>query len=272
MFRLAGLAEEAGTGMAKILRSWRELGFQLPAVEVGPERYEFKLTLRHAHLLDDEDRLWLGSMGDAWSEAEQLALVWARREGEIDNVTLRHLTGQHAADASRVLVGLRDRGLLQKLGVKRGARYQLGAVAAEAASLETVPAVVANVQGSDASPVHNGGSPEHSEPSSVHRGTSPEHRTGQVQARLAAISAEARTHSRLSPEALADTVIRLCTEAPLTRDELAELLHRNEGHIRRVIRPLLAEGRLNYLYPEQPSHPRQRYVTPGRDDEEEPAF
>lgn len=287
MFRMVGLAEEAGTGMSKILHAWRELGFRLPGLEVSTERYEFKLTLRHAHLLDESDRVWLNSMGGTWSEAEQLALVWARREGEIDNVTLRNLTGEHPADITRVLVSLRDRGLLRQFGAKRGARYRLGVAASGAAGgRAAVVATGLNVQGSrpslghsEPSLGHSEPSPVHSEPSPVHSGESPVQRSAQVQAQLQAVAAQAQQHARLSPSVLAETVVLLCATAPLTLDELAALLHRNEGHVRRVIRSLLAASQLSYLYPEQPSHPRQRYVAAAtrfdviaNRDEEEPSF
>jgi ATP-dependent DNA helicase RecG len=37
MFRYIGLAEEAGSGMPKIIRAWRELGFVLPDIDVGTD-------------------------------------------------------------------------------------------------------------------------------------------------------------------------------------------------------------------------------------------
>lgn len=130
MFRLIGLADEAGTGIPKILRSWRELGFHMPAIDGGTERYEFTLELRQAHLLSDEDRHWLRALGESWTEPEQLALVMARHDGDVENLKLRRVTGQHPADVTKVLGGLRNRGLLQMIGGGRGARYQLGPAAA----------------------------------------------------------------------------------------------------------------------------------------------
>jgi len=89
MFRLIGLAEEAGTGVPTIIQAWRSLGLHLPRIDVGTERYEFGLRLRYAHLLSEEGRLWLQTLGGPWQEAEQLALVVARHEGEVENSTLR---------------------------------------------------------------------------------------------------------------------------------------------------------------------------------------
>ena len=49
MFRLIGLADEAGSGMPKIIEAWRKLGFRLPSIDAGTERYEFTLRLRYIY-------------------------------------------------------------------------------------------------------------------------------------------------------------------------------------------------------------------------------
>jgi ATP-dependent DNA helicase RecG len=54
MFRQIGFAEEAGTGIPKIVQLWRKLGFQLPEIRQGTDRYEFTIELRYAHLLSDD--------------------------------------------------------------------------------------------------------------------------------------------------------------------------------------------------------------------------
>jgi ATP-dependent DNA helicase RecG len=126
MFRYAGLAEEAGTGIPSIFRAWRELGFQPPQIDVGTERYEFTIALRPVHLFSDDDVAWLGLLGLSLTEEEQLALLIAKHEGDVDNLRLRRLTGQHPSDATKTLGGLRDRQLLRMAGERRGARYPLG--------------------------------------------------------------------------------------------------------------------------------------------------
>lgn len=244
MFRLIGLAEEAGTGIPRIIKAWRELGFQLPELDVGTERYEFSLTLRHAHLLSDDDRVWLHSPGDNWSEAEQLALVIARHPGEVDNLSVRRLTGQHMADVTRVLGGLRDRGFLQMIGVKRGARYQLGA-ATHAASPDTP----------GPSPDTLTPSPDTLTPSID---TSPRDAPG-LWVELLELARPAREHRRLDVPTRDAIILALCTRTPLSVDELTELLQRGEAIVRRTIQSLIARQQLVYRYPEQPSHPRQRY-------------
>lgn len=77
-FRYIGLADEAGTGIPKILRAWREMGFNTPQIDVGTERYEFTLRLRYIHLLSEEDRAWLTALGSPAAESMRLALVHAK--------------------------------------------------------------------------------------------------------------------------------------------------------------------------------------------------
>lgn len=46
----------------------------------------------------------------------------------------------------------------------------------------------------------------------------------------------------------------------LSLGELVDLLGIGETQVRRIFRPLPADGRSCYPYPGQPSHPRQRYI------------
>lgn len=147
MFRQIALAEESGTGVPKILRIWREAGLQLPAVISDTERYEFSLTLKLVHLLSDQDRKWLANCAALASEGsqltapgvlipltpdEQLALIQARNAGSITNASMKALTGLHRADVTPLLVGLKDRGLLDRENSGRWASYRLPARLIEA--------------------------------------------------------------------------------------------------------------------------------------------
>lgn len=142
MFRQIALAEESGTGVPKILRIWREAGLQLPAVISDTERYEFSLTLKLVHLLSEQDRKWLARCAALASEGaqltvpavvaplapnEQLALIQARTAGSITNASVQALTGLHRADVTPLLVGLKDRGLLDRENTGRWANYRLPA-------------------------------------------------------------------------------------------------------------------------------------------------
>ena len=142
MFRYISLAEEAGTGVPKILRIWREAGLVLPAVASDTERYEFRLSLKLAHLLSDEDRGWLSLCAKstpsskqlglletptALNPNEQMALIQARNAGSITNAAIQAMTGLHKADVTHLLVGLKARGLLDRESSGRWASYKLPA-------------------------------------------------------------------------------------------------------------------------------------------------
>lgn len=283
MFRLVGLAEEAGTGIPKIFTSWRTLGYHLPDIDVGRERYEFSLELRHSHLLSDDDRAWLHALGSTWTEAEQLALIVAKHEGDVDNLTSRQLTGQHRADVTKVLGGLRDRGLLQMIGGRRGARYRRGLVATgdlspspgrshgparEGGTWPSPNGEPSNRAANDASPVHSGMSPVDSGASPVDSGAD----RRDLNAELEGIARPFRELRRLDPATRDQTLVDLCARRPLSMSELARLTGRTKAHLYRPVRLLVAANRLAYRYPHQPSHPRQEYVaTPGRSEGSEPA-
>lgn len=226
MFRMVGLAEEAGTGIPKIVQAWRELGLQLPEIQQGTDRYEFALELRYAHLLSDEDREWLRSLGgDPWSEGEQLALVFARHGAPLDNARLRTIAGIHPTDATAVLSGLRDRGLLERQGSGPGTWYRLAPELAEA------------VEGGKAAEITDG-----------------------VWRELMDLAKPVRERGKTPAEQRDPIVLELCRRAPLSLEKLAELLGRKESSVRSVVQDLLRSGELRYLYPERRTHPEQRYV------------
>ncbi len=63
---------------------------------------------------------------------------------------------------------------------------------------------------------------------------------------------------RLQPAEREAIVCQLCAVTPLSAKELSELMLRSMPVIHAVLRTLVKDRRLSYLYPE-PNHPRQRY-------------
>lgn len=124
MFRHVSLAEEAGTGLSRILQIWRVAGLQLPSVSSDTQRYEFKLSLKMVHLLSKKDRGWLARYAPL-TEHEQIVLIHARNQGSINNASVKALTGLHRADATVLLTGLRDRQLLDQESSNRWASYKI---------------------------------------------------------------------------------------------------------------------------------------------------
>lgn len=259
MFRRIGLAEEAGSGIPRIYRAWRELGYEPPEVEPHAEQHEFRITLPYEHLLSAEDRAWLETFDTELTDVEQLALVIARQEGGVDNQAVRAVTGAHGADVSKVLTGLRDRGFLSMVGNKRGARYFLKApsnvdsgsslVDSGSAFVDSIPELV----DFGAKSVDSG--PEFVDfvLSLDAMEASPE-----TQARLQQLAALAMAKAYLSREVMLETIVQLCHVQPLTIREIAELLNRTEHHVGQMVRTLVADSRLRPLEPGRRLN--QRYV------------
>ena len=265
MFRRIGLAEEAGTGIPTILKVWRELGYRLP--EIQSERYEFTLTLRHAHLISEGDRNWLEALGDDWTEAEQVALVLARHEETIDNERLRGLAGLHPTDATKVLVGLRDAGHLAMEGERRGARYRLSPEALALVPGERQGDLGLNGEEAPPRPVAKlgdsgqnlGDLPPNLGDLPPNLGDLPPNLI-EFAPQLAEIVEPFAGRLWVPARERNAVVVRLCAVTPLSAREIAALLRRDRQTARTSIRTLLKSGKLAPVFSE-PNHPRQRYRT-----------
>lgn len=77
---------------------------------------------------------------------------------------------------------------------------------------------------------------------------------------LEAIAQPARERRRLPPEQRSEIIVRLCSVAPLSVKELSTLLDRSEAYVGDAIRPLVNERQLTFLFPDQPRHPKQKYL------------
>ena len=296
-FRLIGLADEAGTGIPKILRAWHELGLKPPDIDIGTERYEFTLRLRNVHFLSDEDRTWLAAIGVLDDEPKQLALVHAKEYGSVDNPQLCKLSGQHPSDATKTLTGLRDDDWLDSLGAGRGTYYHLSEQAI--ATLDAVRESGTQSSQPDLFEI------ELADPRSDTKVTGPNSSTsgtslgtnevnpgtkapslgssGSLVPRpdsfadhperwesLAEMSAGVRARDRVRPDEMGTVIVALCAETPLSISELAALTGKGPDRVRAVVQSLRGDDTeepgkpLRYLYPETPSSPKQRYLASQR--------
>ena len=259
MFRLIGLAEEAGTGIPAILRAWRELEYQFPEFQSPTERYEFTLILRHIHMISEADRNWLDGLGDDWSEPQQIALITARHDETIDNERLRDLTGLHPADATKALVGLRDASLLVMEGRGRGSRYRLGPKASESDLDDSGPGLDDSESDLDDSVPGL----DDSESDLGDSGPRLEDLPPELEGFLSEFAEIIKPLEgrRWVPAAERDAVVlQLCSVMPLSVKELAVLLRRAPATMRETVRLLVKSGKLSQIHP-HPHHPRQRYRT-----------
>jgi ATP-dependent DNA helicase RecG len=259
MFRFIGLAEEAGSGVPRIFRVWKGLGYELPVFDVGSDRNEFSVHLSFSHLLSDDDRSWLENLDVSLADDEQLALVMARHQGYVDNASLRQVTGRHLVDVTRVLGHLRDLGLLRMIGAKRGARYELGGVASEVddRGTEDYPPSLLDLSPST---VDYDPSSEDTRASTADYAASTADPSAHVRDQLVRLAQPVRDSGRLDSRRRDEIIVEMCRLEPLSLSELSQLLDRNPAYLRQVLSRLVTDRTLHYQYPDRPQHPGQRYI------------
>lgn len=86
---------------------------------------------------------------------------------------------------------------------------------------------------------------------------------------LMRVSAIVRNQPRVERVTLEGIIVQLCAITPLGINDLVKLLGRKRPYIqgKKVLPSLITSGRISYLYPNHPSHPRQRYVAAETVDE-----
>jgi ATP-dependent DNA helicase RecG len=242
LFDHVGLADRAGSGFLRILDEWRELGFRNPNIVSDPARYEFELELSLASMLSADDRKWLAQIGGPWKEEEELALIFARHDGYVDNQSLRFATGQHLFDASQTLRSLRNRDLLILQGAGRNTQYVLG------------PAPGARQERPDSDHLrpkcdHKPAESDHKPDDDDHEPDEGDHPAHQVtylhrESLYRVIMPLRETRRAPSSEDMRDAILQLCAIEPLSIAQLTDLFQRSKVTIRRYVQALQRERKL----------------------------
>jgi len=247
-----GLAETKGTGIRAMRDAMTRANLTLPLFESDREKDTFTVTLLVHHLLGPEDVTWLAQFKDCdLTEDEARALIWVREIGAINNAAYRDINGLDTLTASGHLRRLRDLGLLDQRG-KGVATYYV----------PTQRLVPPKGPPTEPEPLRSGRKtlrpelpplrPELLRPEfEALRAELP----GDLRDRLAALG------KRATSEELNGLIVRLCQWRPVGLLEMAALTGRAIDHLRkRSLKRLLKDGRLTYLYPDEPNHPHQKYV------------
>jgi ATP-dependent DNA helicase RecG len=224
------VCENRGTGIAAMLEALRAAGMEPPKFD--DRRTTFRLAFSNASLLDDPTLAWLsGFAGHDLNDAQRLALAYIRREGRLTNADYRRLNpGLDSAEVTRHLADLVRLGLLQQHGTRRWTRYTLRNEFEERPqSMELIrkPIELPSLSSE----------------------------LGQLSIKLP---------GRASKPRVRRAVLALCDVRPLTSQELAEQLGRNQTYlVHRYLAPLASEGLLEKVGL-APTDPNLRYQTTQR--------
>lgn len=268
VFHETNLAETKGSGIRTMRKLLTEAGLGLPTYESSHEANEFMTRLLMHHFLSEEDLEWLSFFEPyQLSDAQKNALIFVREVGAINNPTYRQFNNCDSLRASTDLRQLRESGLLDSKGRSRATYYLasdfLKLLSSKTTNLSApadeltapVPGLIAPVPGL-IKPVVGRTEP-------VPRLTEPVPQAlpNQFPAELVAALTQIGRRSN-DREALDDAIVKLCAWKPLTLNQLARYLNRNEKHLLyNYVTPLREAGRLAYVYPEMPNHPQQAYRT-----------
>lgn len=237
-----GLAETKGTGIRAMREAMIRANLTLPTFESDRQKDTFTVLLLVLHLLGPEDLAWLERFKDlGLSEDEARALIFVREVGAIDNLSYRSINSLDTLKASGRLRRLRDFGLIEQKAQGNATFYAPTArlLGRESVSLseELNPSDKALPEGLPSLP----------------EGFPP------LPPSLADIVKS--LGQRSNPKEVRAVIAELCAWHPLRPVEIAAILNRNSDYVRNTyLTPMIRDGVLKYLHPDNPAHPQQAYV------------
>ncbi len=246
MFQLVGLAEQAGSGLPKVYRNWRIHHWRVPELVEQLDPDQTILRLRTVSLLPPETLAELdarfGRRFRELPETARLALATVAVEKSVTHARLREMCAEHPKDLSKTLANLVDGGFLVSRGATRGTVYFFSNRLPDSTADGLVSGVKAD-QGMEVGTIERG----------------LEHLAGSLE-QLRPLAEEAQKSKKISKVAMQQILVRLCSHAPLTAQQLAELLNRDVHALKNhYLKRMVKLGHLKLLFPDKPNHPSQAY-------------
>ena len=254
MFQLAGLGEQAGSGIPKIYRNWREQHWRAPdlAERIEPDQTIF--TMRMVSLLPDETLKELDErFGPAFhrlTEVQRIALVTVAIEGKVTNARLESVTVAHPHDLTMALSALVRDGFLESAGVT--GEPIISSQVSRHHWMRRLLSLVLTPQSL------SGGASLSQPPFS----SDPEHLDADSERwqRLQSLGTPVRDSKRVAQTLVRRTILTLCANEFLSLRDLASLLGRSGTTLRtHYLNDMVRAGALELRYPDRPRHPAQGY-------------
>ena len=261
------LAETKGSGIRVMRESMEQAGLTPPLFESDRGNDQFVARYFFHHFLGAEDIAWLAQFKDLHlSDDEAKALIVVREAGAINNGTYRELTKVDTLTASQSLRRLRDAGLLTQKG-RASATYYVpterlldNGLSSKPPSLSTNPEDLSTKLGALSTNPEDLSTKLTDEQESQRKALLNE-LPGALAARIGAIG------QRHPPGEVCDAIVEICRLRDWRAEELATLLQRHSRYVRNnYLRPLMRDGRLAMVNPDEPNDPQQAYRTVEKDD------
>lgn len=255
MFQLVGLGEQAGSGVPKIYRNWKEQHWRLPNIT---ERYDPEQTLLEMRMMsllpevvvESLDRRF-GAKFRELPEIERLALATVEIEGKVTHPRLMSMTTMHRHDVTTHLQNLVAQGFLESGGATRGTYYFFPGSPPEDGFASDQQA---SEPGSEPLDQRSGPLGERSGPFPANSEQSAKY------GELWGTAEDVRKRGKAPKELVQQTILKLCSKRELTLKELSELLDRAPDFLRkRYVNPMVKSGELALHFPDALNHPNQAY-------------
>ena len=236
-------AETKGSGIRVMREFMAKANLSAPTFDSQREQDQFVATFLLHHFLDCEDISWLEFFKDeSLSDDEARILIHAREVGVINNAVCREYTGLDTLGVSKILKRLRNIGLLEQHAHGQATYYT---------PTEKLKNPELAVTPSDESPVDQPTISTHIESSFEIKEISP-----------LLLEKIQNLGLRSPPSKVQQVIIELCQNRPMSIEELAQLLKReNKWIFRSYLKPLIKKGIIYYTIPENPNHPNQKYFS-----------
>lgn len=231
-------AETKGSGIGKIRHRLKNAGLSDPYFKSDLRSNYFVASYSFHQLLNEEQLMWLAYLKEyQLNQDEVMALVIAKESRQVSNATLREVSNIDTIQANKTLRHLVSKGLLQKFGSSRATYYELTDTAKS-----YFPRSLSVEQ--------NGLSVEQNDLSVEQNGLSVE-----LQRKINSLGKRAKT------EDLLDVLVSLCEWQAMGLSQLTYYTTRSEKTLRPLLRKLVAQGKLQYRYPDNLTHPKQEYCS-----------
>ncbi|MFC1451935.1 RNA-binding domain-containing protein [Verrucomicrobiota bacterium] len=267
MFMLIGGGEKAGSGWDRIRGGWQWARWRSPRIEEQVQPDRVRVWMPKVSLLPEDAlqrlRERFGARFDPLAPLQQQILATAELEGYVSNGRMQELVSDHPADLTRTLQELVAADFLVPSGERRGRTYSLagaaGAVRGDSPHCEPVlPSLAVDSNHSEEElPSLPGGTPF------TTGGDSPHYElTEEDEVRLREIAKPVAESQRPRAAVIRRTIAAMCAGRFLSAAQLARLLNRTVENLQyRYLRPMVNDGELRRLFPNEPNRPDQAYTT-----------
>jgi len=273
IFHDTNLAETKGTGIKRMRELMAKAHLAQPTFESSRDQNEFTIRLLLHHFLCDEDLKWLAQFEtDDLNDAQKTALIFVREVGAIDNMTYRQMSNTETLKASRELRAMRDAGLLTDRGKGSATYYKPGDRLLAAmqtryqGDTERYQGDTERYQG-NAERYHGDVAPSQTIDGQGDGKSVDDQKYHGMEEKYHALPSNVRWKleglgAHASKGQLREAILLLCSVQPMTKENLAEYLHRNADYIRiKFLKDMIKAKELRFRFPEMVKHPSQAYIT-----------